>query len=86
MGWSDAVESSALRLITVVLACLAWQLALPLPLAHAAGADSGANALAAGIQARSAHPPDLGLAHAHFEAAAASSDDWARKRRLVIGI
>jgi hypothetical protein len=43
--------------------------------ARPALADDGPAELAAGIAARSAHPPDLSLARAHFEAASQGADD-----------
>jgi tetratricopeptide (TPR) repeat protein len=57
-------------LLGLVLACLSGLFAPSL-----AWADTGAAELAAGIASRTASPPDLSSARAHFERAAGDSDD-----------
>ena len=49
---------------------------------RAARAESGPAELLAGEAARSAHPPDLALARAHFESAARDTDDRAAAEAL----
>jgi len=66
-------------LIGAFVACLAVVV-----LARAASADGGPEELAAGLAARDANPPDLDGARAHFESAAAGSDDRAAAEALYL--
>jgi hypothetical protein len=66
---SPRVARLALRLVSLLVACV---LALA---ARTALADPGSVELAAGIAARSTHPPDVATARAHFEAASRALDD-----------